>query len=38
MKTGTRILLVEDDRAIARFVELELEHRGFSVRCAHHGP
>jgi DNA-binding response OmpR family regulator len=37
MKTGTRILLVEDDRAIARFLELELEHRGFSVRCAHDG-
>lgn len=37
MKPGTRILVVEDDRSIARMVELELEHRNFSVRCAHDG-
>ncbi|MEJ7815547.1 MAG: response regulator transcription factor [Rubrobacter sp.] len=37
MKLGTRILVVEDDRAIARFVRLELEHRNFSVRCAYDG-
>jgi DNA-binding response OmpR family regulator len=34
MKRGTRILLVEDDRSIAGFVEPELEHLGFHVRCA----
>jgi DNA-binding response OmpR family regulator len=38
MKPGTRILLVEDDRSIASFVEPELEHLGFRVRCAYDGP
>ena len=38
MKPGTRILVVEDDRSIARMVELELGHRGFGVRCAYDGP
>ena len=38
MKPGTRILLVEDDRSIASFVEPELEHTGFQVRCAYDGP
>jgi DNA-binding response OmpR family regulator len=37
MKSGTRILLVEDDRSIAGFVEPELEHLGFHVRCAYDG-
>src|SRR5918997_1156552 len=37
MKAGTRILVVEDDRPIARLVQLELEHRNFIVRCAHDG-
>jgi len=37
MKAGTRILLVEDDRSIAGFVEPELEHLGFHVRCAFDG-
>jgi DNA-binding response OmpR family regulator len=37
MRPGTRILLVEDDRSIAGFVEPELEHLGFSVRCAYDG-
>jgi DNA-binding response OmpR family regulator len=37
MKRGTRILLVEDDRSIAGFVEPELEHLGFHVRCAYDG-
>jgi DNA-binding response OmpR family regulator len=37
MKAGTRILVVEDDRSIARLVQLELEHRNFAVRCAHDG-
>ena len=37
MKRGTRILLVEDDRSIAGFVEPELEHLGFHVRWAHDG-
>ena len=38
MRIGTRILVVEDDRSIARLVQLELEHRNFTVRCAHDGP
>jgi DNA-binding response OmpR family regulator len=37
MKQGTRVLLVEDDRSIADFVEPELERLGFSVRCAYDG-
>ena len=38
MRAGTRILLVEDDHSIASFVEPELEHLGFRVRCAYDGP
>ena len=38
MKPETRVLVVEDDRSIARLLELELEHRGLAVRCAHDGP
>src|SRR4051812_22623285 len=38
MRPGTRVLLVEDDRSIATFVEPELEHLGFRVRCAYDGP
>jgi DNA-binding response OmpR family regulator len=38
MRPGTRILLVEDDRSIVGFVEPELEHLGFRVRCAYDGP
>lgn len=30
--------MVEDDRSIARMIELELEHRGFGVCCAYDGP
>jgi len=37
MKSGAKILLVEDDRSIAGFVEPELEHLGFHVRCAYDG-
>jgi len=37
VRQGARILLVEDDRSIASFVEPELEHSGFSVRCAYDG-
>lgn len=37
MKRGSRILLIEDDRSIARLLELELEHRGFEVRCVFDG-
>jgi DNA-binding response OmpR family regulator len=37
VKPGTRILLVEDDRSIASFVEPELERLGFRVRCAYDG-
>ena len=38
MKPGTRVLVVEDDRSIARLLELEFEHNGLSVRCAYDGP
>jgi DNA-binding response OmpR family regulator len=38
MKPGTRILIIEDDRSIARLLQLELEHRGFVVGCSHDGP
>ena len=38
MKPGTRILIVEDDRSIARLLQLELEHRDLKVRCAYDGP
>jgi len=31
-------LVVEDDRSIARLLQLELEYRGLAVRCAHDGP
>ncbi|WP_073343612.1 response regulator transcription factor [Caldanaerobius fijiensis] len=34
---GNSILLVEDDKMIARFVELELQHEGFSVDIANDG-
>jgi DNA-binding response OmpR family regulator len=37
MEPGTRVLVVEDDRDIARLVELALEQRGFEVCCAHDG-
>ena len=37
MKPETRVLIVEDDHSIARVVQLQLEHRGFSVRCCHDG-
>ena len=32
------MLIVEDDRYAAELVEMELEHRGFEVMCAHDGP
>src|SRR5947209_13032916 len=38
MKLGTRVLVVEADRSIARLVELYLEQRSFVVRCAYEGP
>jgi DNA-binding response OmpR family regulator len=38
MKQGTRILVVEDDRSIARLLQLELEHRGGVVCCVADGP
>jgi DNA-binding response OmpR family regulator len=38
MKPGIRILVVEDDRSIARLVQLYLEQRDFVVRCAYDGP
>jgi DNA-binding response OmpR family regulator len=38
MGPGTGVLVVEDDRDIARLVELALEQHGFDVRCAYDGP
>ena len=38
MKPGTRVLVVEDDRSIARLLELEFEHNNLVVRCAYDGP
>jgi DNA-binding response OmpR family regulator len=38
VKPGTRILFVEDDRSIARLVQLYLEQHGFVVRCFYDGP
>lgn len=35
--SGAEVLIVEDDATIARFVELELEHAGYSVRKAEDG-
>jgi DNA-binding response OmpR family regulator len=37
MGPGTGVLVVEDDRDIARLVELALEQRGFDVQCAYDG-
>ena len=37
MKSITRVLLEEDDRSIADFVEPELERLDFSVRCTQDG-
>jgi len=37
MKPGTRVLVVEDDRSIARLLELEFEHNDLEVRCAYDG-
>lgn len=38
MKAGTRVLIVEDDEPIADLIQLELERRGLTVRCAYDGP
>jgi DNA-binding response OmpR family regulator len=38
VKAGTRVLVVEDDRNIARLLQLELEHRKVKVRCEYDGP
>jgi DNA-binding response OmpR family regulator len=38
LKPGTRILIVEDDRSIARLIQLEFEHHNLKVRCAYDGP
>ena len=38
MKPGVRVLIVEDDRSIARLVQLYLEQRDLVVRCAYDGP
>lgn len=33
----SRILIIEDEKKIARFLELELAHEGYEVRTAHDG-
>ena len=38
MGPETGVLVVEDDRDIARLVELALEQHGFNVWCAYDGP
>ena len=37
MRPGTRVLVIEDDRSIARLLEFELEERDLEVRCCHDG-
>lgn len=37
MTAGTRVLVIEDDRSIARLLQLELEHRGMAVNCVFDG-
>ena len=37
MRPGTRALIVEDDRSIARVVQMQLEHHGFTVLCCYDG-
>lgn len=37
IRPGTRILVVEDDRSIARLLQLELEHRKLQVSCVYDG-
>ena len=34
---GTRILIIEDEKQIARFLELELQHEGYIVEIKHDG-
>lgn len=36
-KSMQKILIVEDDVKIARFIELELQHEGFEVQAVHDG-
>jgi DNA-binding response OmpR family regulator len=38
MRPGTRVLVIEDDDYTARLLQLQLEHRGFDVRCEYDGP
>lgn len=37
MRPGTRVLVIEDQKNIASFVEMELGHLGYSVHCAYDG-
>ena len=37
MNEKIKILIIEDEKKIARFLELELEHEGYQVRCEFDG-
>jgi DNA-binding response OmpR family regulator len=38
MRSGTRVLVVEDDPYTARLLKLQLEHHKLRARCEHDGP
>ena len=38
MRSGTRVLVIEDDDYTARLLKLQLEHRDLKVRCEYDGP
>jgi DNA-binding response OmpR family regulator len=38
MRSGTRVLVIEDDDYTARLLKLQLEHRDLEVRCEYDGP
>ena len=37
MDNGKKILIIEDEKKIARFLELELIHEGYQVECEYNG-
>jgi len=38
IRSGTRVLVIEDDDYTARLLKLQLEHRDLKVRCEYDGP